>query len=745
MSETASIHLPGQEAVAPERARALWSALEAKGPDYAPRTEHLRADGRPSYVNRLIFETSPYLLQHAHNPVDWWAWGEHSQAEAARLDRPIFLSVGYSTCHWCHVMERESFEDEEIAAYLNAHFLPIKVDREERPDVDGVYMTAVQLMTGGGGWPMTVVMLPDGRPFFAGTYFPPRAGERGARLGLLDILKRLHEAYAGDKEKLVAQAQHVSQVMQTASRRQAPEAIPGDEALVRGARLAAKRFDELHGGVGRAPKFPTPSLYGLLLRVGRRTQDPLITGMVTETLHHMANGGIHDQLGGGFARYSTDRAWLVPHFEKMLYDNAQLLELYVEAFQATGKTRFREVAETTARYLLDEMRDPEGPFYSATDADSEGEEGRYFVWSLAEIEALLSPDEAEVFVPLHGVTAVGNFEGANVLHRARSPAELAKEKDISLGSMNQRLEQARAKLLAHRKQRVPPLLDDKIVTAWNALAIGALARAGAALDRPEWIRRAEDAATFIEGTMWQGDRLLRTHRRGKSQHDGVLEDHAFLFSALLDLFEASGRRTWLDQAERCRRIMDARFWDEEAGAYFGTASDAEALLTREHPFYDGAMPSGNGVAALALLRWHQLTDDETARERANRILLRGGQALDAGALDCPKLGQALDFVMDEAMQVVVAQGTEPGPLPQQVASSFLPNAVRIVLGPDTRDTLLEALPWLEGKGPRQGETTVYVCRSQICDRPSTEPEALAQSLARFADIEAEPVIYGRKR
>jgi len=723
----------------------MWSALEAKGPDYAPRTEHLRPDGRPLYVNRLVFETSPYLLQHAHNPVDWRAWNDDSLAEAQRLQRPIFLSVGYSTCHWCHVMERESFEDPEVAAFINAHFLPIKVDREERPDLDAVYMTAVQLMTGGGGWPMTVVALPDGRPFFAGTYFPPRAGVRGARLGLIDILERLQSAYASDREQVVDQAQHLSQVMQTASRRQAPEALPGDEALVRGAKFAARRFDETHGGIGQAPKFPTPSLYGLLLRVGRRTKDPKITQMVSATLHHMADGGIHDQLGGGFARYSTDAMWRVPHFEKMLYDNAQLLALYVEAHQATGEARFQEVVESTASYLLKEMRHPKGAFFSATDADSEGEEGRFFVWSKTEIEALLSGEEAAAFVPFFGVTEEGDFEGANVLHRATTIDALSAELGVPAQTLQERLSSARSKLLDARSERVPPLLDDKIITAWNALCIGALAQAGAAFGREEWLKAAEDAADFLDEALWSGGRLLRTHRNGESRHQGVLEDYAFLFSAQLDLFEATGKVEHLARARRCLDRMNAFFWDEEAGAYFGTAHEAETLLTREHPFHDGALPSGNGVAALALLRWHQLTDEETARERASRILLRGGQALDAGALECPKLGQALDFFLDEPLQVVVALGDEPGPLPVQVRQRFLPNAVRIFVRPDEAEALQSALPWLEGKRARAGVTTVYVCRGQVCDRPSTDASALSESLGRFRPIEAAPVRLGKGR
>ena len=744
MDGPASIQLPGTPPIEASTARRMWTALKAKGPDYTPRTEHLRNDGRPLYVNRLVFETSPYLLQHAHNPVDWRAWNDESLAEARRLQRPIFLSVGYSTCHWCHVMEKESFEDPEVAALINAHFLPIKVDREERPDLDAVYMTAVQLMTGGGGWPMTVVMLPDGRPFFAGTYFPPRAGVRGARLGLVDILKRLHAYYEAERDKVVEQARHLSQVMKTSSRRQAPEALPGDEALARGAKWAARRFDETHGGIGPAPKFPTPSLHGLLLRVGRRAQDPKISHIVSTTLHRMADGGIHDQLGGGFARYSTDRMWRIPHFEKMLYDNAQLLELYTEAHQATGDRRFEEVVESTAAYLLRGMRHPRGPFYSATDADSEGEEGRYFVWSKAEIEELLSPEEAAAFIPFFGVTEGGDFEGANVLHRTDSLEDFAAAQGLSRAELGARLGEARSKLLAARSQRVPPLLDDKVITAWNALAIGALARAGAAFGRDDWLKAAAEAADFLEAEAWSSGRLLRVHRDGESRHDGVLEDYAFLFSSQLDLFEATGEVRYLQRARRTLDALNEGFWDGEAGAYFGTAHDAETLLTREHPFHDGALPSGNGVAALALLRWHQLTDEDSARERASRILLRAGQALDAGALECPKLGQALDFLLDDPLQIVIALGDEPGPMPGLLQARFLPNAVRIPVHPDEAEALRAALPWIEGKKPQDGATTVYVCRGQVCDRPATGAATLAKSLDRFVPIDAEPVSYGRE-
>ena len=486
-----TIQLPGAEPFSGELAKQLRAALEKQGPDYVPRTHHLEG-ARPKYINRLILETSPYLLQHAHNPVNWYPWGDEAFETAARLGRPVLLSVGYSTCHWCHVMERESFEDEEIAAYINAHFVAIKVDREERPDVDGVYMTAVQLMTGGGGWPMTVVMSPDRRPFFGGTYFPARDGDRGARIGFLTVLERLADAYATDRERVTESAQRLSEAILKTQSHDASEGVPGTGALVKAAAALVGRFDAEHGGFGRAPKFPRPSTYELLLRYWRRSGDDGARRVVTHSLSKMKNGGIYDHVGGGFARYSTDARWLVPHFEKMLYDNAQLATLYTETWQATGDDELARVVRDILDYVLREMTSDQGGFYSATDADSEGEEGKFFVWSPKEIDELLGEDRARAVKAYYGVTAAGNFEGHNIFEVTRTHGAVAAELGTSADELKKVLAESRKLLYDAREKRIHPLLDDKVLTEWNGQMIGAFARAGLALDEPR-VRRGGEA------------------------------------------------------------------------------------------------------------------------------------------------------------------------------------------------------------------------------------------------------------
>ncbi|HJL42993.1 MAG TPA: thioredoxin domain-containing protein [Myxococcales bacterium LLY-WYZ-16_1] len=733
------MELPGSPGFSPELSTTLENALRAKGPDYVPRTHHLDPDGAPRFTNRLILETSPYLLQHAHNPVNWYPWGEEAFQEAERSRRPILLSVGYSTCHWCHVMERESFEDTDIAAYINGHFVPIKVDREERPDVDGVYMTVVQLMTGGGGWPMTVVMLPDGRPFFGGTYFPPRDGDRGARIGFESILRRLREAYEQDAERVLKAADQLSSALARASRRQPPESLPDERALVDAARWLTRRFDPEHGGFGRAPKFPRPPTYELLLRYHRRTQDPAALHMVSKSLRAMADGGIYDHVGDGFARYSTDDRWLIPHFEKMLYDNAQLVCLYLEAFQATRDRRFREVAEAVCGYVAREMTSAEGGFFSATDADSEGEEGRYFVWSVDELEARLEPEELQLLQAGWGVTKAGNFGGRNVLHRIRDDRELARHLNTTEDAVRARWNTVRSKLLAARSERVPPLLDDKIIAEWNGQMISAFARAGFVCSEPRWTKQAERAADFVwEQLRSPSGRLLRTHRAGRSRHAGVLEDHAFVAAGYLDLFETTGRSRWLDRALHLMDVLAAHFWDPEHGGYFGTADDAESLLVRDKPVYDGAQPSGNSVACANHLRLHLWTADETHRERAERTLLFAGESLSGGAMENPKMAQALDFHLDDALEVVVAVGEDdPEPILGPLRSEFVPNRVLLIL--DGTEPPAAVAELAAGKTPVDGRTTAYVCKARVCTEPTTDPETLrAQLRATTRPIQRAP-------
>lgn len=731
--------LPGLEPFTAELSEALARALADKGSAYEPRTHHLRPDGAPTYTNRLILETSPYLLQHAHNPVNWYAWGEEAFAEAKRRSRPILLSVGYSTCHWCHVMERESFEDQEIATYINQHFVAIKVDREERPDVDRVYMTAVQLMTGGGGWPMTVVMLPDGRPFFGGTYFPARNGDRGARIGFLTLLERLREAYSKDQEQVLASAQRLTEALNLANRRATPEHLPSESALIAAARALSARFDPYFGGFGSAPKFPRPSTYRLLLRYARRATDDGALHMVTRSLDGMTSGGLYDHVGGGFHRYSTDTRWLVPHFEKMLYDNAQLVSLLVETWQFTAEPRFKETAKDTLNYVLREMTSEEGAFLSATDADSEGEEGRFFVWTPAEIAAALPETQTEIVSAFYGITEEGNFEGKNILYRPHPAAEVAKRLNLSETTLATEIAAARKVLYDIRKKRVAPLLDDKVIAEWNGQMIGAMAQAGWAFAEPRYVAAGERAADFILHHMRSNGRLVRTYRAGQAKHAGVLEDYAFLISGLLDLFEATGAPRWIHASLELNEILAKHFWDAEAGGYFATPDDGETLLVREKPLYDGAQPSGNSVQTLNLLRLHELTQDETHRERAERTLLAFGEALEKGALECPVLAQALDFYLDAPKQIVLVslRDGDGRDLEHVIQNTFVPNRVLVRAREQHTDTLKERVPVVEHKRALRGRATAYVCRAMACKKPTSDPGELWQQLAEIEPITAE--------
>ncbi len=734
------MNLPGATAFSPQLTQKLTQALKAKGSNYVPRTHHLH-QGQPKFINRLILETSPYLLQHAHNPVNWFPWGEEAFALAKKLDRPILMSIGYSTCHWCHVMEKESFEDEEISAYINAHYVAIKVDREERPDVDSVYMTAVQMMTGRGGWPMTIVMTPEKLPFFGGTYFPARDGDRGSRMGFLSILRKLQESYKGERAEVVSQSQRLSQAIQRASQRPIPKDMPSETALGRAAHLLASRFDPLEGGFGHAPKFPRPSTYGLLLRYARRTQDGQALKLVTHSLTKMSRGGIYDHVAGGFARYSTDRNWLVPHFEKMLYDNAQLAELLVELWQSTQDEYFREVTEHTLDYVLKEMRSAEGGFYSATDADSEGEEGKFFVWTPKQLKAALSPAETKFIQQVMGVTERGNFEGHNIFFRSASDAEDAQKLGLETPAFKAQLSSILAKLYIVRERREHPLLDDKVLTEWNGQMISALAKAGFAFDKQKYLDAAEQAAAMLLEKLSQKGRLLRAYRQDQAKHAGVLEDYAFFIAGLLDLFEATQQSRWLNEAQRLQKLQDQLFFDSNGGGYFSTASDAEQLLVREKTIYDGAQPSGNSVSALNLLRLHEFTEDKAFFENAQRTLLAYADSLEKGAGECPKLAQALDYYLDEAKELVLVQHpNDDGKALQEVfREAFLPNRALVIATEAEVEKLALSIPWIAGKKALKGKATAYVCIKGLCKRPTSDPQELKKQLREFKGLAAKPL------
>ncbi len=731
--------LPGVAAVDDALQQRLDRVLASQGPGYVPRTHQLNDDGSPRFTNRLIEESSPYLLQHAHNPVNWYPWSDEAFERAKRENKPVFLSVGYSTCHWCHVMERESFEDEEIAAFLNRHFIAIKVDREERPDVDSVYMTAVNLLTGRGGWPMTVIMTPDKEPFFGGTYFPPRKGVRGNRAGLIDILVEMLRVYSNEPQQVVARAQEISQRVEQAAAMRPGPGVPSDKVIVVAAQQLATMFDRVDGGFSSAPKFPQPSLLSLLLRYARRTRDTGAEAMVTTTLDKMAAGGIYDQVGGGFHRYSTDAQWLVPHFEKMLYDNAQLAVVYLEAWQHTGDPAYQRVAREILDYVAREMVSPEGGFYSATDADSptpsgHDEEGWFFTWTPEELELLLGADDAAVVSAAYGVTKQGNFEGRNILHRAKTDREVAAELRIAPKRVAEVLANARRILYDARGLRPPPIRDDKIIAAWNGMMISAFARAGWILEEVRYIEIGAHAARFVLDEMRAEDgALVRTYRNGKKAASSFLDDYASMVGACLDLYEATGDVVWLKRAVELQSDQDARYLDAQGGGYYLTPSEGETLLVREKPAYDRAVPSGNSVAASNLLRLHDLTGDATWRHTAERLFALMGLRATRSPNGYPLLLVALDRYYDTPLEIAVVaplSRQEAGPLVKRLRETFVPNKAFAVLTDAEAAEQQAQVPWLEGKRAMRGKSTAYVCERGRCDLPTPNPALFHKQIDR---------------
>ena len=702
-----------------------------------PPARHRNPDGSPRYTNRLVDEPSPYLRQHAHNPVDWYPWGDEAFARARDEHRPILLSIGYSTCHWCHVMAEESFEDEEIAAYLNAHYVPIKVDREQRPDVDAVYMSAVQAMGNGGGWPLTVWLTPDQRPFYGGTYFPPRAGARGARFGFLDLLRRLDQAYHDDPERVAAAAADVVGRLEHAAAPAPGDVLPGAPVLHHAQAELHESFDAEHGGFGRAPKFPSPATLALLLRYQRRTGDADTLAMVVRTLEAMAAGGIQDQLGGGFHRYATDPGWLVPHFEKMLYDNALLATVYVEAAQATGRADFAAVGRRTLDWMAGEMSAPDGGFYAAVDADSEGIEGRFYTWTPAEIAAVLDPRSAALATAYFGVAADGPVDGRSVLHTLEPIADVAARQAMDAEEARTLLASAQAALLQARARRVPPAVDRKIIVAWNGLAISAFARAAQALNEPRYTAAAIRAATFLLANLADGERLRRSALDGVATGHGYLEDYAFLIAGLLDLYEATGDPHWLERALALQATLDGHFADP-AGGYFHAAADDETLLVREKPDFDGAEPSGNSVALENLLRLHELTGDDRWRTPAEQLLRAFAPALAAEPQMLPRMLCGLELALDRPKEIVIvtpAGGEGAGPLLAALHARFVPNRVLVVVAEGTAQRALAAtVPLVEDKTARDGRATAYVCERRVCQRPTSDPAAFARELDRVAPL-----------
>jgi uncharacterized protein YyaL (SSP411 family) len=685
------------------------------------------SSSRPA--NRLASETSPYLLQHAHNPVDWYPWGPEAFDLARREDKPVLLSVGYSACHWCHVMERESFENDEIAALMNRLFVSIKVDREERPDVDQIYMQAVQSMTGRGGWPMTVFLTPDGVPFYGGTYFPPV--DRHGMPAFPRLLQSIAEAYHGRRDEVLEAGRQLVESMRQAERLTGSASLLTREVLV-GAYLGlSAEFDERDGGLGQAPKFPQPMTWEAILRVWKRTGDARALGMLRHTLTRMARGGIYDQLGGGFHRYSVDGQWLVPHFEKMLYDNAQLASLYLHAWLATGEPEYRRVTEETLDYALREMADPAGGFHSAQDADSEGVEGKFFVWSPEEIRAVLGDETlARTALAYWGVDDGPNFEGHSILFVPREPVEVAASLGIGPDELVTRLARARQALRAHRDQRVHPGLDDKVLTSWNGLMLAALAEAAAALGRPDYLAAAVRNAGFLTSSMVRDGRLLRSWKGGQARITGYLEDHAMVGAGLLALYEATFDRRWLDESRRLAEETLRLFWNAERETFFDTGHDQESLVVRPRNIFDNAVPSGTSVTIEWLLKLAIVTGEQRYEAVALRALRPMADVMQKYPSGFGRYLSALDFHLGPVAEVALVwpAGSEPAlaPLAETVFRRYHPN--RVVVGAAAGAPGAEGLPLLAERGPVDGKPTAYVCRRYVCELPVTDPGALARQL-----------------
>jgi len=685
-----------------------------------------------SHVNRLADETSPYLLQHAANPVAWRPWGEEAFAQARREDKPIFLSIGYSACHWCHVMERESFEDEGIADILNQEFVSVKVDREERPDVDRIYMNAVQIMTGSGGWPLSVFLTPDLKPFFGGTYFP--AQDRFGRPRFRTVLLEIAKLWQTGRDRVVGNADVLAQAVRNASRPAgAGDAEPDVELLHKATRSLSSSFDINLGGFGGPPKFPPSGAVALLLRQYRRTGYKMFLHMVELTLDRMASGGMYDHLGGGFHRYSVDAKWLVPHFEKMLYDNALLAMVYMDAYLVTKKPLYHHVATQALDYVMRDMTDPAGGFHSSEDADSEGHEGKYYVWSHDEIRRVLGVEDARFFSQYYGVTRAGNFEGKNILNVPTGPYIFAEQEGIPVRQLEGRLAGLRSRLLQQRLRRVRPRKDDKVIASWNGLMISAFAKGYATIGDERFLRAAERAAGFILSSMKPNGRLMHTYREGRAKLPGNLDDYAFVANAMLDLYEASFEVKWLTAAERLTKSMTALFWDERDHGFFFTAAGRKDLLARAKTYHDGAIPSGNAAAALALLRLGRLTGEQDHLARAEELLQAAAPVVDSHPAASLRLLCALDFRLGPPKEIVVVGRTgavDANRLLKAARAQFAPNKVLAFLDPDAPGAaeLKKRIPLLGNRIAKSGAATAYVCENYACQSPVTDPKELAALL-----------------
>jgi uncharacterized protein len=677
--------------------------------------------------NRLIAEKSPYLLQHAYNPVEWYPWGEEAFEKAKRENKPVFVSIGYSTCHWCHVMERESFEDEEVAALLNERFVSIKVDREERPDLDSIYMSVCQLMIGQGGWPLNVFLTPDQVPFYAGTYFPKES--RQGRPGMKDVVVQLYDTFINEPNKISKVGEQIRAAIQ-------PEAITvSDSKLSKDTvedtfQQFLERFDQQHGGFGNAPKFPSPHNLTFLLRYYYDKKDERALNMVLKTLDGLARGGIYDHIGFGFSRYSVDELFLVPHFEKMLYDNAMLAIAYTEAYQITNHKSLKDTVDQVFTYVLRDMRHPDSGFYSAEDADSEGVEGKFYVWDPDEVEEVLCEDLAELFCAVYDITETGNFEGSNIPNLIREPVEsFAMHNGLDADKLKEQLEAVRQKLFEHREKRIHPHKDDKILTSWNALMIAALAKAARVFGSESYLTAAKQALDFIESKLIVDGRIMVRFRDGEVKQKGFIDDYAYLTWAYLEMYEASLDLGFLDKAHKTVQNMINLFWDQEKGGFFFYGSDSEELLVRPKEVYDGALPSGNSVAALQMLRLARLTGDFKLEEKVHLMLKAFSNEISRYPTGSTYMLQALmtsEMKMKET--IVLAEREDRGPFVMQLQQQFFPEVTYLVSSDSIK--LSEIAPFTADYKKQEGKTTIYICENFVCHNPLTDQLEAIDLLSR---------------
>ena len=680
--------------------------------------------------NRLAQEKSPYLLQHANNPVDWYPWGEEAFAKAKALDRPVFLSIGYSTCHWCHVMEHESFEDEEVANLMNQHFISIKVDREERPEIDHVYMSVCRAMTGRGGWPLTIIMTPDKEPFFSGTYFPKNS--RGNRPGMMQLIPSIAKNWQQDRENLFGNISKIKDYLKRTNTKSMGD-FPDESVLKDGFSQFLKRYDHEFGGFGKAPKFPSPQDFIFLLKYYHKTKDESALIMVENSLKHMRRGGIWDHIGFGFHRYSTDREWLTPHFEKMLYDQAMLSLAYLETYQITGNEFYAETARDIFTYVLRDMTSPEGGFYSAEDADSEGEEGLFYLWTVDEVNQILGIEDGERFITAYNMTEKGNFRdeatrqfnGKNIIHQKGNLKGLSRNLKISEKELRKFIQSCRTKLMEERKKRIHPLKDDKILTDWNGLMIAALSKGASVLKEPTYLKSAEKAADFVVKNLRDSKgKLLKRYRNGDAGLDGHLDDYAFMVWGLLNLYEAGFDTKQLNRAIKLSEIMEKDFNDNEGGGFFLGSDQSEKLIIRAKTGYDGAIPSGNSIAVLIFNRLYRMTGNLRWANLSEKTLRSFSK--DLKQMPSGYTAMILGFMYDAYGSkeiVVVANGRheETQLLLEELQSLYIPQ--KIMLFKDTnkrRDPLTKIASWTENHSAQNNKPTIYICEDFACSLPTTD-------------------------